>query len=294
MKKSVIVSSVAAFAIAGMLAFTGCGGNSGKKNSSNPNVFDGGKVSVQPSLKKNSSIDEKGSTGKIKVAVKVTNPKGETADKNPITIQLKNVSGTNKKGDDCKQVAGTSDACKVEVQESCNNTVVDGRKGSTKAFTVLTDAGESIYHGSKEYRYGGTLNIFTDDDIDSCTLYVAVDFDCILGSDGRGVYVNDDTAPEGSKVLVVLTDKDGNVLKDADGNPVKKEGTLKYRDHTPGHTPSGAYVSFEDSDGIPLGGHGLGDIGGAYFYIDMNTNVPDSHDVWSGATGGSGATGAGG
>jgi len=290
MKKSVLLSSAAAFAVVGMLALSGCGGNNGHKEDVS-NIFDSGKVKIEDSKKEKAGVDKNGNSSKVKVAIKVTNPNGQTAEKNPITIQLKNLSGKNEKGEDCNQVAGTADECKVDFQEVCSNTVVDGRSGQTEAFAVLNEAGESTYHGDKEYRYGGTLKIFTDDDIDSCNLYVAVDFMCILGADGRGVYVNEDTAPEGSKVLVVLTDKDGNVLKDANGNPVKKVGTLKYHDQS--GSKSGAYVSFEDGEGIPLGGHGLDDIGGAYFYIDMKTNITDSHDVWSGATGGSGASGAG-
>jgi hypothetical protein len=128
------------------------------------------------------------------------------------------------------------------------------------------------------------LTTFTKDDINDATLYLSVDFDCIMGSDSRGVYVNGDTAEEGSDVLVVVVDKNGK--------KVEKHGVLHYKDQS--GSKKGGYVKFEGEDG----GISLKDLeidgAKAYFYIMMKTDIPSSNDVWSGATGGSGATGAGG
>ncbi len=279
MKKSILVSSVAAFAVVSVLSLSGCGGNSGTDNS-NPNTFK--KSNIQDSEQKSIKISDAGESEKIQVAIKK-----DGHDKNPITFTLKNVTGTKNgngvgAGKSCEEAAKVNDPCEVVVQAKCENETVDGRKNPQGGFSVLTQVEDSVYHDSNEWRYGGSLVNVTKDDIDSCNLYIAVDFDCVLGKDGRGVYVNSDTAPEGSNVMVIVTDKDGVAI-------AHKIAKLKYHDDAKHH----AYVSFEDGEGVPLNGHGLSDVGEVHFYIDMKTNIPDPHDVWSGATGGSGATGAG-
>jgi len=275
MKKNVIMSSVAAFAVVGIFALSGCGGNSGSKHESS-NVFKTDKVSFEDSEKKSSSIGADGSSKKMTVAIKIHDG-DEVYNKNPMNFSVRS------EDENCKQAAltpDTSDDCKIEAQETCEYETVNGTEGnSMQAFHVLSEAGESVKDGKYEYRYGGTLKLFTDDDIDDCTLYIDVQFMCTMGSNGLGVYVNGDTVEPNKDVLVVVADKHGKT--------VKAHGKLKFKDNPNGEVPI-AYVEFSGENGINISELDIKNLKGAYFYVKMKSKV-DANDAFTGATGASGA-----
>jgi hypothetical protein len=288
MKKSLILSSVAAIAVVGMLSLSGCGGNSGK-SSKNQNTFDPSYMAKSTSGQIVATIDKDGKSSKKNGAQKDKNG----VEKNKFTYSLNKVKGTRgcetdattgKQNDGCnktcEQAAEVNDPCKVEVERSC----ATGVKGEKLDYSgSVSDAFKKLDANADEnmtFRYAGLLNVFTKDDINEGRLYLTADLDCSLGRDGRGIYINKDTTPDGSRVVVVVEDKDGKK------NQVT--GTVQYHDADKHH----AYVVFEDNvKGIDLKGLDTGSIT-AYFFVQEKNVIPDQGDVWSGATGGD-ATGAG-
>jgi hypothetical protein len=290
MKKNIVLSSVAAVAVVSMLALSGCGGNSGTTAKKDGNTFNPANMANTPSGKIAVKIDEDGNSEK---------KSGSQGDKNAFTYQLKDVRGSGCEDDtksvdecpaeqvkSCEVLAIDENAkndCDVEVERRCTD---DGEKldyesDSVKsAFDALDAEGVEATDG-KDLRYAGFLNVFTDDDFDSCKLYITADLDCSLGRDNRGVYINKDTTPENSRVVVLVTGKDKS------GNPVVREvtGTVQYHDADKKH----AYVKFEgENAGIDISG--IDKDLKVSFFVEENDVIPDQSDVWSGATGGSGAS----
>ncbi len=278
--KNVVLSSVAAVAVVGMLALSGCGGNSGSSKGESKNIFDPSKGNAQDSEKLALNVDKEGNS----------QPKSSAqGDKNAFTVTLRDVKGTRGCNDDnsnpgcnqtCEVAAEKNDPCKVEVQRKCTEAgeKLDYKSESVKsAFEALDALGVKATDG-KSLRYAGFFKTFTEDDIDDCKIYIKADLDCSLGRDNRGVYLNKDTVEDGSRVVVVVTDKTGK----------KKDVTGILHYHNPNGT--GAYVSFEGKDGIDISGFDADSVK-LSFFVEEKEVIKDPHDVWSGATGGD-ATGA--
>jgi hypothetical protein len=292
MKKNIVLSSVAAVAVAGMLALSGCGGNSGSNSGSNNNTFNPAKMANNPSEKSSAKANANGESKR---------QSGDQGGKNAFTYQIRSVAGegcedADKTVDECPaekvksceilaQDADESNNCGVEVERRCTDEgeKLDYKSESISSAFAALDASGVVATAGKDLRYAGFLNVFTDDDFDSCKLYITADLDCSLGRDNRGIYINKDTTPENSRVVVLVTGKDEN------GNDVTRTvtGTVQYHDAEKKH----AYVKFEDDiAGIDISG--IDSDLKVTFFVEENDVIPDSSDVWSGATGGT-ASGAG-
>ncbi len=307
MKKSLILSSVVAIAVVGMLSLSGCGGNSGSKT--NNKVVPG--------------ASDKGSVNKDGTRISITQKDNKGKEINKVDLTMRNVS-KNSKNKGCEDEKKSYDECPAEQQKGCDvlanddnlandcgvtvqractsGEKLDYKTASQEGMAIRAKAGLNPSGADRTIRYNGLLSVFTDDDINEGTLYLKVDLDCALGdaqidsnNDGVSddgiyyynshVYVNGYTTPVGSKVYAVVVDKDGNVVG-------TKEGVVKYHDDAKKH----AYVDFEKNNGIDIGDLGKDELK-VYFYTDavllVDGNDLDKPGTPTGATGSTGATGAG-
>jgi hypothetical protein len=201
MKKNIVLSSVVAVAVVGMLALSGCGGNSGSSTTTDNNVEDSkaGKISVvagTDSSVKVSFGDSKKDYGQDDVTVTVKNIKcGGTT-----TVKATETA--------CETKCTVTNPCDVVIETGCgtvsaNNTLENGTSAAAanEAFAEAAGAkdkdGNSVGPGAGEFLGYDGITVLTSDDVNSCTIDYSTFIVCAMDKDGKKYYVSQD-APTGT------------------------------------------------------------------------------------------------
>lgn len=212
-------------------------------------------------------------------AVVATNP-----DAGNVEITVRNP--VIKDGEDCT----AADPCTIDFKRRCGKE--DGKQldyndsdAVKAAFDKLEEDNKQSTAADKEMRYAGFVSV-SSATIDSCDCSFKTYVKCSLDKEGIQtasgfgyfVYVNPDTAPVGSKVLVLI------VKKDAAGNIIGtewKETTIAAYEVKDGVKQAVVNVDLDALD-CPSD---------VYLFVEENKDVEDN-DVQTGATGGTGSTGS--
>jgi flagellin-like hook-associated protein FlgL len=213
MKKNIVLSSVAAVAVAGMLVLSGCGGNSGSTKSNN-NVDDSktAKISVVA-----------GTPSSVKVSF--GNSKKDHG-QDDLTVTVKEI----RCGDDntvaaCESKCTAVNPCEVKVETGCgvvdtaNNTLVNGTsaEAANAAFAAAAGAkdkdGKLVGPADGEFIGFDGVTVLTSDNVNSCTIDYSAFIVCAMDKDGKKYYVSQDapniakgeTGAEAVEALVSIT-----------------------------------------------------------------------------------------
>jgi hypothetical protein len=189
MKKNIVLSSVAAVAVAGMLVLSGCGGNSGSTKKVE-NVVDSkaGKISVV--------------AGQASDTLTVSFGGNKDRGQDNISVTVKEIRcGTTPTASACETKCTTQNPCEVKVETGCG--VVDAKnalvndtsaEAANKAFAELAkadkyDDDKPVVIEDTEFVGFDGVTVLTSDDVDSCTVKYSTFIKCALDRDGKKYYV---------------------------------------------------------------------------------------------------------
>ncbi len=275
MKRNVILSTVAATVVTGVLMMSGC--SNGSKPVAKRVISD---IDVPAVTVDIIAADDKLTFGDITA----TNP-----DAGNVVITGRDV--TAKAGKDCSK-----EPCTMEFKRGCGKE--EGKAlnyinscAVKNAFDAIDATGPAAAAGN-EFRYAGFIDV-SSDDIQSCKINLKANLDCSLDKDGQVatnatgatgaggagdtgpvldsdfVYINSYTAPAGNPVAIYVVPNEGCSM----GSTGEwYTGTVQYHDAEEKH----AYV---DVDGVDIS-----DIPArVYFFVEEFSQV-DGNDVQTGAS----------
>jgi hypothetical protein len=201
MKKNIVLSSVAAVAVVGMLALSGCGGNSGTTTPAN-NVEDS----------KAGTISVVAGTDSKTLTVSFGDSKKDHG-QDDVTVTVKNIKcGTTTEEateEACETKRTFAKPCGVVIETGCgtvssaNNKLEKGTSAAAanEAFAEAAGAkdkdGNSVGPVAGEFLGYDGVTVLTSDDVNSCTIDYSTFIVCAMDKDGKKYYVSQD-APTGT------------------------------------------------------------------------------------------------
>ncbi len=271
--RKIVLSSVVATAVAGVLMLSGCGGSS----SSSDEIAKKPEVDTSKVLKDKQSASSKITGNNIAVVLKT-----DGSDKNKASLGSTKVTMSVDKSE-----CTTSDPCSVSITRKCFPNELNYNDGIAKAYEIADAAANDIDLDDNKLalRYAGFVKVDGDSRIDSCSLDFEIGLKCAVNKAGTKYYLMDndpatnDYRVTTAAVAVKYTDGDGQVKVAW----YKAEVEYKAGKRILKHLVNAA----DNTEGIK-NAHLPAEV---YVYVKQNSKQRSADEIEAGGTGASGGTG---